>query len=169
MIRVKLVILKDKQFFEEKEGSLCVVGKPLAVAQKLKDEGFELLHIIDTDALRGNTTNFDVYDRVTYILNVQVECAQLVHLIEKLLAVKIRVIISLPTPLDLKHFEKEKRLLVGKISADYEGNTAEVSDVLIENATPELIQKYKKSGKRIIVYKKDYNKQMEKSVFAVIG
>ena len=168
MIRTKLVILKDKQLFESKEGSLRLIGKPLSIAQKLKDEGFVLLHIVDTDALRGNTTNFDVYDKLTYIMNAQVECAPTFHLIEKLVTVKVRVIIALPTLVDLKQLENKKRLLVGKIDAAYTGDFNLVHDLIIENPSLLLIKKYKKEGRRIFIYKKDFTKEMEKFIFGII-
>ncbi len=168
MIRTKLVILKDKQLFERKEGSLRLIGKPLSIAQKLKDEGFVLLHIVDTDALRGNTTNFDVYDKLTYIMNAQVECAPTLDLIEKLVAVKVRVIIALPTLVDLKQLENKKRLLIGKIDAAYTGDFNLVYDLIIENPSLLLIKKYKKEGRRIFIYKKDFTKEMEKFIFGVI-
>src|SRR3990167_2673438 len=114
MLKAKLVYLKDKQFFE-KVGTLRLVGKPIETAKKLKDQGFELLHIIDLDAQRGIETNFDVYDKLTYLMHVQVECDR-EEFIERLLGINARVVIILPTKLDLKKFKDKNRLLVGKIN-----------------------------------------------------
>ncbi|MBS3068537.1 hypothetical protein J4450_07560 [Candidatus Micrarchaeota archaeon] len=166
MLKAKLVYLKDKQFFE-KVGTLRLVGKPIETAKKLKDQGFELLHIIDLDAQRGIETNFDVYDKLTYLMHVQVECDR-EEFIERLLGINARVVIILPTKLDLKKFKDKNRLLVGKIKNDYTGEISDVYDLIIEDAKQESVKKFSKLGKRILVYAKDFKKEMEKFTFAII-
>jgi hypothetical protein len=101
-------------------------------------------------------------------MHVQAETGENFELVEKLLAINVRVVIPLPAKTDLKKFSAHRRLLVGKIANDYPGNVEDVYDLLIENATLESVKKFSKSGKRVIVFKKDFEKTMEKLVFAVI-
>lgn len=168
MIRAKLIYLRDKQAFE-KDGVLRLLGKPVTVAKELKTQGIDLLHIVDLDALKGLATNFDVYDKLTYIMHVEVECVEDMQLIGKLLEINARVVVTLPArKLDLKNFAGKERLLVGKITSGYAGNAPDVHDVLIEDATLGLADKFSKLKKRVLVYRKDYKKEMEKLVFGII-
>jgi len=171
MIKAKLIYIKDKQVFAKENSTLRLIGKPIEIAKKLNKEGFELLHIIDLDAQKGLETNFDVYDKLTYFLHIQVEIGKESALLEKLLKINARVVVNLPTKFDLKKVAKNKSLLVGKIKNDYKGTKDDedyVQDILIENATLETIKKLSIAGKRILLYKKDFSKDMEKFVFAVI-
>jgi len=68
LILGKYLLLKDKQFYTRERRLL---GPALAVAKKLSD--FVFLHIHDLDFEKGLTTNFDVYDKLTYFIHVQVE------------------------------------------------------------------------------------------------
>ncbi len=170
MIRAKYLILKDKQFFELQDGSLRLLGPAVEIAKHLKKEGFELLHIIDHDAERGVETNFDVYDKLTYIINVEVECEK-VHFIKRLIALNVRVVVSLPSAINLTEFKDKKRLLVGKIrDSNFDGSIGDVHDIIVERASSsfDLIKKYEKLGKRVIIYKRDFEKKMEPFVFGVI-
>ena len=147
---------------------LRFIGKPIELARQLKKQGFELLHIIDSDAQKGSETNFDIYDKLTYLMHSEIECGENEDFIEQLLKINARVVINLPTKIDLKKFSNKKKLIVGKIDANYEGDVSGVYDLIIENATPENVEKYHKMKRRILVYKKDYQKGMEKFVFGVI-
>lgn len=168
MLKAKLLYLKDKQFFVQEKGILKFFGKPFDCARDLKKEGYGLLHIIDVDAQRGVNTNTDVYDKLTYKINVQVEIDYNEALIAKLLQMNTRIVLILPSKIGLERLGEKKRLLVGKITPDYEGDAKDVFDIIIENATKESVEKFIKFGKRVIIYKKDFTKEMKKLVFAVI-
>ena len=167
MIKAKLIYLKDKQFFEKTSGMMRLIGKPIETAKKLKERGFELIHIIDVDAQRGTETNFDVYDKLTYIMNIELECEN-EKFMHRMLEMNVRFVIQLPANIDLKKFSDKKRRLVGKLDAHYNGSVNDVYDLLIENANSESVKKYSTLGRRILVYKKDFTKEMEKFVFGVI-
>ncbi|MEK6981779.1 MAG: hypothetical protein AABX38_02510 [Candidatus Micrarchaeota archaeon] len=168
MLKAKLLYLKDKQFFIDEKGVLKFFGKPFDCARDLKKEGYELLHIIDVDAQKGVNTNMDVYDKLTYNINVQVEIDYNEALIAKLLRMNTRIVLVLPPKIDLEKLGERKRLLVGKVTANYDGDISNVFDVVIENATMKAVEKFSKLGKRVIVYNKDFTKEMKKLVFAVI-
>ena len=171
ILKAKQVYLKEKQFFIKENGIMRFFGKPIETAKKLKELGYDLLNIIDLDAENGSLSNFDVYDKLTYFLHIQVEIGKESALLEKLLKINARVVVNLPTKFDLKKVAKNKSLLVGKIKNDYKGTKDDedyVQDILIENATLETIKKLSIAGKRILLYKKDFSKDMEKFVFAVI-
>jgi len=171
MLRAKFIYIKEKQAFSKEDGILKLMGKPIDIAKQWKKEGNELLHVIDLDALKGMKTNFDIYDKLTYLMHVEIECGENEEFIEQLLKINARVVIHLPTKIDLKKFSKKKRLLVGKIFVDYEGDVDPVNDLIIENADLESVTKYSKMKKRVLVYKKDFSKEMEKMkelIFAVI-
>ncbi|MDO8553679.1 MAG: hypothetical protein Q7S22_02640 [Candidatus Micrarchaeota archaeon] len=167
MIKAKLLYLKDKQFFAIVDGARRFLGKPMDVGKKLKKEGYDLLHIIDEDLKRDSDTNFDAYNSLTYLMNVEVECGDKDKLLIKLLTVKVRIVVKLPTKLDLGKY-KESKLLVGSIDADFDGNVEHVNDLIIESATNESIEKFSKSN-RILVYEKDFDKLNEKSKKKVFG
>lgn len=170
MLRAKILHLKDKQFFEMSNGVMRFIGKPTDVAKKLKEEDYDMIHIVDVDALHGLKTNYDVYNHLTFTINIEVECGDREDLLTNLLTVKSRVIINLPTKLDLKKF-KEKKLLVGKITATFDGDPSAVNDLIIENATDAVVIKFSKTN-RILVYKSDFDKLSEKAkkkIFCVIS
>lgn len=145
-----------------REGTLSIIGNPVDVAKKLSEKT-KLIHIIDLDALKGSATNLDIYDKLTFFVNIEVECASDEGLIKKLLAVKSRVVVRLPA--ELSKFQEQKRLLVGKVSQDYEGDTSAVHDLVIEDAKEGIVKKF--PDKRVIVYRKDLEKTKE-SVWGVI-
>lgn len=167
MIKAKLLHLKDKQFFEIIAGTMRFIGKPMDVAKKLRKEGYDLLHIVDEDIKRDSETNFDAYDSLTYLMNVEVECGDKDKLLIKLLTVKVRVVVKLPTKLDLTKY-KENKLLVGSIDAGFVGNASAVNDLIIENADDDAIEEFAKE-KRVLVYEKDFNKLSEKAKKKVFG
>ncbi len=166
MIRAKLLYLREKQFFVKKGGALAYLGKPNDISKRLKEDGFGLLHIIDLDAIKGQKTNFDVYDTLTYSIHVQAECGANPAFMERLLKINCRVVVHLPA--DLSALSVMKKSLLGIVPAGYKGSVEDFGDVLLEDATLASVKKFSKLGKRVFVYEKDYDEKMEKLVFAVI-
>lgn len=157
LLNIPAFYIKDKQAFRMREGTLSIIGNPVDVAKKLAEKA-EFIHIIDLDALKGISSNFDVYDKLTYFINIEVECAPRKELILKLLAVKSRVVVKLPA--ELSGLGGQKRLLVGKVSRDYQGDTSAVHDLVVDDAEEDVVERF--SGKRIIIYKKDLQKVKDK-------
>lgn len=171
MLNARMFYIKDKQAFRKEEGVLRLAGNPYELAREAKKEGIALLHFIDLDAEKGLKTNFDVYDKLTYVINVEVEGVKDEDFIEKLLDIEARVVFELPTELNLKKWKAKKRLLVGKISGKQSiediKEIEDVYDVIIENPHPSLLEQLK--DKRILVYEKDLNQiRNKKAIFAVI-
>ena len=158
ILRIPQMVLRDKQAFRNEGGMLRHIGKPLDEARRLKKEGCQLIHIVDMDTLAGLSNNLDVYSNLTYVINVQVECAPVAALIMKLLTLKCRVV--LPPSFDTSHM-KEKRLLVAKIPKGYEGDAAGFHDVILEDADEGQARRFTQLGKRIIIYEKDEGKVKE--------
>lgn len=151
--KIPIIYLRDKQVFKKEGGMLQFIGKPIDVAKDLKERGFQLIHIVDLDALSGLSRNLDVYDNLTYLLNVQVECASTPSLVMKLLSLKCRVVLH-PTA-DVSAL-KEKKLLVAKIPKGYEGEAEGFHDVMLDQANTEEAQRFFNLGKRVIVSENDY-------------
>lgn len=150
-MKIPLIYLKDKQFFVKKEGTMRLLGRPVETAKKLKEQGYILLHIVDLDA--KTETNFDVYDKLTYFINIQVECGKNENLIKRLLDVNARVVVDLPTEINLEKYKEKRRLLVGRIGKNYQGNAENVYDVILAKPSSDLFSKFR--NKRLIVYE-DY-------------
>ncbi|MDD5171518.1 MAG: hypothetical protein PHF60_00600 [Candidatus ainarchaeum sp.] len=163
-MRIPLIHLKDKQVFHKKAGFLRMIGKPLDLAREFKTAGYELVHIVDQDALSGLTKNLDVYDGLTYIINVQVECAPDESLVHKLLTLKCRVVLPPSFVTSALH---EKRLLVAKIPKDYAGDAEGFHDVILEEASDSEIRRFTALGKRVIIYDKD-EKKVNEAVWGII-
>ena len=158
MYKIPKFILKDKQAFDS--DGISLIGEPVAHTKNLFDDGFKLIHICDTGALKGLSTNMDVYDKLTYFVNIQVECAPKEALIRKLLSVKARVVIDQAesNKLDFSAFE-EKKLLVMKANSK-SAVTTDFHDVIIDSQNPAiLLEHFEKQGKRIIVYISEVNKR----------
>ena len=169
MLRIPLLLMKDKQAFTRKDGALRLAGKPIDIAKKLKGKGVRLIHIVDTDALKGLSTNLDVYDNLTYVINVQVECAPKQDIVMKLLSLRCRVV--LPPSFDTSSL-KEKRLLVAKIPEDYDGDAEGFHDVVLENADSESVKRFSSLGKRVLVFEPDYHKldpEAQKVLWGIIS
>ncbi|MBU0532766.1 hypothetical protein KKB44_04705 [Candidatus Micrarchaeota archaeon] len=147
---IPIIYLKDKQVFRKEAHILKLLGKPIDVVKKLHADGYKLVHIVDMDALSGSSTNLDVYDALTYFINIQVECAPKIDLIHKLLSYRCRVVL-VPSELDLSEI-KEKNLLVAKISKNGEYHLDDFHDVILEEADDASIKKFKAKGKRVIVF-----------------
>src|SRR5512135_2780469 len=109
-----------------------LLGKPLDAARRMKDEGSRLIHIVDVDAINGLPTNMDIYDGLTYFINIEVECAPKDAFVKKLLSIKARVVLP-PDSLDLSKI-REKKLLVAKIPPGYAGEAEGFHDVILEDA-----------------------------------
>ena len=175
MYKIPVIYLKDKQVYSS-PNLLKRLGKPTNVAKEIAKEGYKLLHIVDLDLLHGMSTNLDVYDKLTYFINVEVECAftsaslpqTQTTAIMKLLTLKCRVVLKV-TDADtadalattLSAF-REKKLLVAKmdkISPEFEfKNFAEsvrpFNDVILdltEQEIPNAVALAIKAGKRIII------------------
>jgi len=155
-LRIPLIYIRDKQAFRKEGGRLRMAGKPISIAKKLKDGGAKLIHVVDLDALKGSSTNLDIYDKLTYFINVEVECAPQEELVKSLLTLKCRVVLS-PGGLDLSKI-REKGLLVAKLQKDFRGSVGDFRDVILEGPDRESLKRFSSLGKRIIVYETDYGK-----------
>jgi len=165
LLVIPVIYVKDKQAFRKEGSILRLLGKPGDVAKTFKEKGFRLLHIIDLDALAGLSTNLDIYDSLTYFINVQVECAPVDALVKKLLSLRCRVVLP-PSQLDLSEI-KEKNLLVAKISKDSKQPLDDFHDVIIEDADADSVEKFKSMGKRVILFKEDKEK-INEQIWGVI-
>lgn len=154
MLRIPFFVMKDKQAFTRRSGSLHLAGKPIDLAKELKSGGTELIHLADSDALNGLTNNLDVYDDLTYVINVQVECAPKEGIIRKLLSLRCRVV--LPPSFDTSAL-KEKKLVVAKIPEGYQGDAEGFHDVLLEKADGKSVKRFASLGKRVMVFEADYS------------
>lgn len=142
-------VIKDKQAFIDDESMLRLLGNPIELAKRYRKGGYKLLHIIDADALKGLSRSLDIYDKLTFFINVQVECANDERLVRKLLSLKCRVV--LPPDADTSAY-REKSLLVAKIPGDYEGEADAFRDVILQDA--KQIRRFTLLGKRVMVYGK---------------
>lgn len=172
-LRIPVLYIKDKQCFRKEGGVSTLAGKPLDVARELKEKGAKLIHFVDQDALNGNGSNLDIYDNLTYFVNVEVECAPADELVKKLLSFKCRVVLAVPCPVGVSRY-KEKKLLVAKVPESYGGGEAGVAgfhDVILEGADDTAVEHFASMGKRVIIYGKDEGKvkKEKKSVFGVIS
>jgi hypothetical protein len=166
-LRIPIIYLRDKQVFVKKGGPMEFRGKPLDVAREFHEGGCKLLHIVDMDALSGSQANIDVYDALTYFINVEVECAPRQDMVRKLLSLKCRVVLRPDSGLDVGALE-EKKLLVAKIPPGYAGEAAGFHDVILEDADEVLVERFRSLGKRVIIYEKDEPKA-GKGVWGVIS
>jgi len=164
-LQIPVIYLRDKQAFRKDGGMLRIAGKPIDIAKGHKGDGCVLIHIVDYDALNGSQANIDIYDNLTFIINVQVECAPDPSLVMKLLSLKCRVV--LPPSFDTSAIA-EKRLLVAKIPAGYAGDAEGFHDVLLEDADEASVMRFGGLGKRVLIYEKD-RKKVKSKVFGVIS
>ncbi len=142
MIKVPKLMIKQKQAFSIRGPVPKILGNAVDVCKNLDAK---LIHIIDKDALAGSLTNFDVYDRLTYNVNVQVEIKPSENMIKKLIAINCRVVVP---PIDLSSFDHKNRF-VATISKD-DSVPIFFRDVLIEDFEPSCLEKFKE--KRIMAY-----------------
>ena len=66
---MKRVWIKDKSFFEKKGGSYRLLGNAIVVAKRYAKE-YDALHIYEMDK---GLKNFDVYDKLTTFIHVQID------------------------------------------------------------------------------------------------
>lgn len=119
------------------------------------------------DAQKGLQNNLDVYNNLTYVINVEVECAPVPTIITHLLNLKCRVV--LPPSADIRSM-REKKLLVAKIPAGYDGDAEGFHDVVLENASGPEVSRFVRLGKRVIIYEKDEGKiKNRKELFGIIS
>jgi len=168
ILSVPRIYIKGKTAYKKQLGTLKPMGNAIKIAKRLRERlGTELIHIVDLDALAGKKTNYDIYDHLTFIMYVQVEVKPDPKLIKPLLAVGARVVIEMPTKLDLAQFEDNKRLLVGKITPRSKSSLDEVYDVYLDGESEAKVKELIKNKKRVFV-NKDQNKKNTK-VFGRIG
>ncbi len=171
-LEIRSMIVKDKQAFMQKDGMMRLIGKPIDVAKKWRDQGCKLIHIIDSDAQKGMTTNLDIYDNLTYFVNVQVECAPIPAIFTKLLTLKCRIVLSPSAGASIAAMA-EKKLLVAKIASGSVVKDAELApfhDVILEDADDASVERFDSLGKRVIIYEKDKDKlKSMKKIWGVIS
>lgn len=166
MLKIPLFYMRDKQLFTKKDGILRLVGKPLDIAKELKEQGYKLIHFVDMDALSGRNTNLDVYSGLTYFINVQVECAPKLDMLQKLMTLKCRVVLF-PTA-ELDQASINHNLMVAKIVTGYNGEADGFRDVILENYDEANAKKFLKLGKRIILYE-DQKPKKTKDIWGLIS
>src|SRR5512143_928722 len=133
-----------------------LLGKPLDVARRMQERGSRLIHIVDVDAINGLPTNMDIYDGLTYFINIEVECAPKDAFVKRLLSIKVRVVLP-PDSLDLSMI-REKKLLVAKIPPGYRGEAPGFHDVVLAAADEGEVIRFAGLGKRVIIYDADREK-----------
>ncbi len=164
LLDIPFFYLKDKQAFRHDAGagSYRIIGNPSQICRDLAGGGAKLIHIIDLDAKKGIRSNMDIYDKLTYFVNIEVECDAKEEMLDKLFGLKARAVVQLPSKANLSEWKANERLLVGIVGAGYDGNAEGVHDVIIENventggAGAETLERLAKLGKRIIVHASDY-------------
>ena len=168
IMEVPIIYLKGKKAYTKRLGTLKPMGSAIKIAKRLQERlGTELVHIVDLDALNGKKTNYDIYDHLTFNMYVQVEVKADPKLIKPLLDIDARVVVELPTKLDLSQFEEKKRLLVGKITPRFKGSLDEVFDVYLDGESPAKVQELLRKKRRVFV-NINQNKKSDK-VFGRIG
>jgi len=157
-LRIPFFCVKDKQAYRMEKGDMRMAGNPAQLCRDLAGKGAKLIHIVDMDAKRGQTGNMDIYDSLTYFVNIQVECSAKKEMLEKLFTLKARVVLELPAKLDLSLLKEHERLVVGSFGPSYKGEAEGVHDVIIEGADDAAVERFAELGKRVIVYDSDYRK-----------
>jgi len=150
MLHIPVIYVKDKQAFSKKGGTLRLIGKPIDIAKKFHKDGTKLVHFVDLDAMNGNENNMDIYDNLTFILHLEVEGAKSERVLKHLLALNARVVIDLPTKLDLAQFAEKRRLLVGKVKQPGAASEA-VFDLLYAGESQEEAAALLATDRRIIL------------------
>lgn len=175
MYKIPKFILKDKQAFDS--DGLSLVGEPVAHTKNLFDEGFKLIHICDTAAMKGVSTNMDVYDKLTYFVNIQVECSPKKDLLSKLVSKRSRIVISdfSASSLDLiKEFSENRKLFIAKISKEnskkFDSLFSSFEEFYLDFLpNSDLIEKILSKKKRLILNQSDYEKlKNKKGIFGII-
>ncbi|MEW5996675.1 MAG: hypothetical protein AB1657_03710 [Candidatus Micrarchaeota archaeon] len=156
-MEVPLFYVKGKQAFRKELGSMRLLGNAAQLVRSLSDE-YALFHMVDLDALKGNRTNFDLYDHFTYFTHVQVECKPDQKMVRDLLAMEARVVVDLPSGLDFEKFGKKKTLIVGKVKPGYAEPFPPIREILLDGKDDELARRILSEDKRLFVKKEFYPK-----------
>jgi uncharacterized protein related to proFAR isomerase len=165
---VPLIYIQGKKAYRKDLGTLRPMGSAIKVAKKFRERlGTELLHIVDLDAMKGNRTNYDIYDHLTFAMYIQVEVRPDPKMVGPLLEMGARVVVALPTKLNLKQYADKKRLLVGKIAPRYRGSLEDVFDVYVDGESNAKVGELIRKKRRVIVNLNENRKA--KGVFARIG
>lgn len=154
---VPVLCVKGKQAFREELGSLRLLGNAARLVRSLSDE-YALFHIIDLDALKGNRTNFDLYDHFTYFTHVQVEVKPEEKLISALLEMEARAVVDLPSSLDFEKFGKKKSLIIGMVKPGFAGPFPPIREIILDGKDDELARRILSEDKRLFVKKEFYPK-----------
>ncbi|MEM4272029.1 MAG: hypothetical protein QXH30_00385 [Candidatus Bilamarchaeaceae archaeon] len=167
-IETPIIYIKGKRAHVMAMGALKPIGSAIKVAKRLKQEcGTELIHFVDLDALNGKRVNYDVYDHLTFLMYVEVEVRPEPSMIKPLLEMNARVVVPLPSKIDLSQFAGHRRLLVGKMPPSYKGPVDGVFDIYLDGEAEATAKKLIKMGKRVLVNAAE-NKGV-KGVFARIA
>ncbi len=153
-MEVPILYVKGKQAFRREMGSMRLLGNAANLIRKLSDE-YSLFHIVDLDALKGNKSNFDLYDHLTYFTHVQVECKPEQKMIEALLSMEARVVVDLPSDLDFERFGK-KSLIVGRVKTGFAEPFPPIREIILEGKDDELARRILSEDKRLFVRKEHY-------------
>ncbi len=168
IMSVPLIYVQGKKAYRKDLGTLRPMGSAIKIAKKLREKlGTELLHIVDLDAIKGKKTNYDIYDHLTFLMYVQVEVRPDPKIVGPLLDMGARVVIELPTKLDLKQYASKKRLLVGKITPKYKGSLDDVFDIYLDGDSHAKVTELQRKKRRVLVNLNQNKKS--KNVFARIG
>ena len=144
------IFVRDKTAFRMEEGVFRQAGKPMDILNKLPAD-VKILHIVDLNAKDGNATNLDLYDHMTYKVNIEVETGGSEELVRKLLLMKARAVLDLPCALDLRKFA-ESRLLVGKIRDGKVEQGERFFDYYLESDDVKTVKALVKMGKRVFLH-----------------
>ncbi|MDD2655891.1 MAG: hypothetical protein PHQ80_04470 [Candidatus ainarchaeum sp.] len=147
--------LKGKQAFRMELGSMRQLGNAAQLVRSLSEE-YALFHVVDLDALKGNKSNFDLYDHLTYFTHVQVECKPDSKLISALLKMEVRVVVDLPSAIDFEKFGKKKTLVVGKVKPGFAEPFPPLREIIIDGKDDELARRILNEDKRLFVKKEHY-------------
>ncbi len=146
MLEVPVVAVKDKQAFSLKKGRRYL-GGAVEVCKRLAGR-YKLIHIIDEDALRGLNVNFDVYDKLTYSVHIEVEVFPDVGFLKKLVSIHARVVVE-PSALP-SNAAVDKRFFVAKISKRDKVPEAFRDILVVDLEREEEVERFK--GKRILAF-----------------
>lgn len=116
----KYLILRDKQFYTT---DMKLMGNSVEVAKQLAKD-YDLLHIRDMDMDRGVVKNLDVYDKLTYYINVQVEVHREIDELRRLVDFQVRLV---AIPGIAKRIDLYKAIIISR----YEDLIEQIRDVVV--------------------------------------
>ena len=180
MHKIPCFLLKDKQAFEIDGLRLC--GEPIALCKKLFDQGAKLIHIIDTNAIKGVNSNLDVYDKLTYFVNIEVEAAPKKEILSKLISLRSRIVISdfsNDAFAALFDYSQNKNLLVAKINCSiFNWTDSKLFDRVLDffdeiyfsgSVSLSVLTKATKLKKRVILNQSVYKNLKNKKELKIFG